>query len=228
MSTRTDLARRLELTGVQELGDLVTGRARGMTVSLQGETPFTGCVVELAAALPIAHLVMRPGDLNHPDAVETGDAIFDERMQVTALSGYAPTLQNLLSEKKVRRAVLKFFQRHPEAAFIGSKLHVPSVGGVTQELLVDALALAETVAERFATIGFVETEHAPDLPAGARSRSFVPTLIFGAGLGGILFVFAVGLLGLKADIAGVLVAALCFIFGLMGATFLGSLELEQD
>ncbi len=220
MNTRTDLARRLELSAVQELGDVVSGRARGMTVTLQGEPPFTGCVVELAAALPIAQLVMRPGDLNHPDAVETGDADFDEQMQATALTGYAPTLQKLLAEKPVRRAVLDFFQRHPDAAFSGSKLHVPSASGVTHALLDDALALAEVIAERFATSGFLETEGEARLPA-AESGRFVQTLVLGGGAGSMLFIGAAGVLDLKPDGVGLLVGGLCFVIGLTFAAVAG-------
>ena len=54
MTTRTDLARRLELAQVEEVGEFVTGRARGMTVTLEGEAPFRACVVELGSAIPIA------------------------------------------------------------------------------------------------------------------------------------------------------------------------------
>jgi hypothetical protein len=82
MSTRTDVARRLELSEVTESGEVVTGRAKGLTVTLEGEAPFTSCVIDLGAALPLARMVMRPGDLNDPDAVETGDPEFDEQMQV--------------------------------------------------------------------------------------------------------------------------------------------------
>ncbi|MDP2273349.1 MAG: hypothetical protein Q8K32_21600 [Archangium sp.] len=218
MSTSTDLARRLELSGVQELGDGVSGLARGMTVTLQGEPPFSGCVVELAAALPIAQVVMRPGDLNHPDAVETGDAAFDEQMQVTALAGYAPTLQKLLTEKPVRRAIIEFFQRHPDAAFNGSRLHVPSASGVNQALLTEALALAEVISERFTTIGFLETERTVDLPEGAKAIGLGTTLVLGGSGGAALFIAAVGLLDLQADGVGLLVGVLCFLSGLLAAS----------
>ena len=92
VSSRTDSARRLELSEVEELGDQVTGKARGMAVTLEGASPLTACLVELGRAVPFARVVMRPGDLNHPDAVETDDAPFDDAMQVTALASYAPTL----------------------------------------------------------------------------------------------------------------------------------------
>ncbi len=218
MSTRTDLARRLELSGVQELGDGVSGLARGMTVTLQGEPPFTGCVVELAAALPIAQLVMRPGDLNHPDAVETGDAEFDDQMQATALAGYAPTLQKLLAEQPVRRAIIEVFQRHPDAAFNGSRLHVPSSSGVTQALLTEALTLAEAISERFTTVGFLETERTVDLPAGAKSIGMGTTLVLGMSGGAALFIAAVAVLDLQADGVGLLVGTLCLLSGLFAAT----------
>ena len=226
MSARTDHARRLELSELVELGDQVIGRARSMTVTLQGEAPFTSCVVELAAALPIARLVMRPGDLNHPDAVETGDASFDESMQVTALTSYAPTLQHLLAEAPVRAAILAFFKKYPDAEFNGSRLHVPSAAGVTQSLVVDALAFAETIAQRFATIGFLESEKPTSLPPGARSGSLGPTLAMGASLGAVLFLGAYSVMDFKADATGALVCGLCLVLGVVIASFSGSPDLK--
>lgn len=162
MTTRTDLARRLELAQVEEVGEFVTGRARGMTVTLEGEAPFRACVVELGSAIPIARMVMRPGDLNHPDAVETGDAEFDEVMQVTALASYAPTLQQLLSDKPLRLALVEFLKRNPSAEFNGSRLRVPAgEGGVTQQLVIDALTIADAVAKRFARLGFSRARRPP-------------------------------------------------------------------
>jgi hypothetical protein len=210
VSTRTDLARRLELAQVEEAGDLVTGRARGLVVALEGEPPFTGCVVDLGAAIPIASMVMRAGDLNHPDAVETGDAAFDEVMQVVALKSYAPTLQKLLDDQALRTALLEFFQRHPSAVFNGSRLHVPSASGVTQQVVIDALAMAETVAKRFAVIGFLESEPAATLPP---TRSLAPRLALTAGGSAVGFVVLAALFGAQADAfgggAGVLFVAIC-------------------
>lgn len=190
MSSRTDLARRLELAQVQEVGDLVTGHARGMAVTLEGEAPFTACVVELGAAVPIARMVMRPGDLNHPDAVETGDGEFDEVMQVTALASYAPTLQKLL-DQPLRSALLEFLVRHPSAEFNGSRLRVPAEGGVTQQLVIDALTIADAVAKRFAVIGFLESEAPTRLPADEAGRAFARLLaLTAAGTGAVFLLFA--------------------------------------
>lgn len=170
MSERTDHARRLELSEVRDVGDFVSGRARGLTVSLEGAAPFTACVVELGAAIPIARMLMAPGDLNHVDAVETGDVDFDEHMQVISLATYAPTLQQLLAPEAVRAALLKFFKKYPDAQFTGAKLRVP-VGseGVTQRLIGDALEVSELLVKRFAEIGFLASEPPTRLPDGART-----------------------------------------------------------
>jgi hypothetical protein len=219
VSTRTDLARRLELSQVEEIGTVVTGRARGMAITLEGEPPFTACIVDIGAALPIAQLVMRAGDLNHPDAVETADQLFDEAMQVTALASYAPTIQRLLKEAPVRRAVLEFFKQHPDASLNGSRLRVPAEGGVTQQLIGEALALAQTIAERFAEVGFLESELAPKLPPG-------PTLLdhtMRIGLTGIAASFAwsgiASFLDLHADRVGVGLGAL-FVITSVAITYL--------
>lgn len=169
MSERTDHARRLELSQVQDVGDFVSGRARGLEVSLEGAAPFTACVVELGAAIPIARMRMISGDLNHPDAVETGDVDFDERMQVTSLPTYAPTLQQLLAPEAVRGALLGFFTKYPDAQFAGTKLRVPAgAEGVTQKLIADALEVAELLVKRFSEIGFLSTEPRTTLPDSFR------------------------------------------------------------
>lgn len=181
MSSKTDLARRLELAQVEDVGEFVTGRARGMVVTLEGEAPFSTCVVELGSAIPIARMVMRPGDLNHPDAVETGDAEFDEVMQVTALASYAPTLQQLLSDKPLRLALVEFLKRNPSAEFNGSRLRVPAgEGGVTQQLVVDALTIADAVAQRFASIGFLESEAPAKIAPDEQARRLRKRLGFAA------------------------------------------------
>ena len=160
-----------------------------MAVTLEGEAPFSACVVELGSAIPIARMVMRPGDLNHPDAVETGDGEFDEVMQVTALATYAPTLQKLL-DRPVRSALLEFLKRYPSAQFNGSRLRVPTVGGVTQQLVVDALGIAEVVAKRFAEIGFLESEPPIVLPRHVFAKRLAISVAGSAGTfvaSGLLF-----------------------------------------
>ena len=228
MSTRTDLARRLELSQVEEVGDLVTGRASGMTVTLEGAPPFTACIVDLGAALPIARMVMRAGDLNHPDAVETGHARFDEAMQVTALASYAPTLQRLLSELRVRVALLEFFQRHPDASFHGARLHVPATGGVSQQLIGEALSIAQTVAERFAQVGFLESEEAAQLPngpnrVGTRERKLIRFAVSVSGSTLAYLGFA-ALFGLNPDDFAIF-TGLAFLFaGVLGAFLWNTIE----
>lgn len=228
VSTRTDLARRLELSQVEEVGDLVSGRVKGLVVTLEGEPPFTACGVDLGAAIPIARLVMRPDDLNHPDSVETGEADFDEPMQVTALASYAPTLQRMLSEAGVRSALLQFFKRHPDASFTGSKLRVPSAGGVTKPLIAEALAIAQVVAERFAAVGFLESEEAAKLPRGSLTLPTVPRLTrrvaLGVGLCGVAYVGFAWLFRFQPDANG-LWCGLSFVFiGVMGGVLVDYLE----
>ena len=215
MNTRTDLARRLELSEVKEDGALVTGRARGMTVTLEGEPPFTGCVVELGCALPIARLVMRAGDLNHPDAVETGDPEFDDAMQVTALASYAPTIQKVLEHPPVRRAILSFFKTHPDAELNGSRLHVGSAGGVTQTVLADALSLAQTIAQRFAIIGFLVSEAVPVLPPARSRKALAIRMVACSGLAGVTYLVLASFIGLDAAPQGLGLGALAFgaLFG---------------
>lgn len=222
-STRTELARRLELSRVEEVGEFVTGRAKGMTVTLQGEAPFTACVIDLGAAVPIARMVMRPGDLNHPDAVETGDADFDERMQVTALERYAPTLQRLLEDPRLRRALLEFLQRYPDAAFAGARLHVPSASGVTPQVIADALEIAQGVAERFAAVGFLETEEPAQLPREQALEPVepvrpLPLKRLGLGLGGgaLSYLGFAALFGVQADAFGAWTGFVFLCGGLLG------------
>jgi hypothetical protein len=230
VSTRTDLARRLELSQVEEVGAFVTGRASGMAVSLEGAPPFSACVVDLGTALPIARLVMRAGDLNHPDAVETGDARFDEAMQVTALASYAPTLQRLLSERSVRDALLEFFKRHPDASFHGSRLHVPVTGGVTQQLIGEALTIAQTVAERFAQVGFLESEEPAKLPrshglnrVGTREKKLIRFAVLVGGSALAYLGFA-ALFGLQADAFGLWAGILFLGAGVSASLLMNAVE----
>lgn len=123
---------------------------------------------------------------------------FDERMQVTSLPSYAPTLQQLLASPALRGALLKFFGKYPDAEFAGTKLRVPaSAEGVTQRLIVDALEVAELLVKRFTEIGFLTSEPRTTLPENLR-RSDVPwgQIALGAWGMGVLWLgmtFAVGL-----------------------------------
>lgn len=162
---REHAAHRLELSALKIEDGRISGTVKGFGVSLEGEAPFHTCVIDLGSALPIAKLVLQPGDLNHPDAVETGDANFDEAMQVLAQPGLAPTVQKILSDPEIRAALLTFLRLHPDCVVSGRSLRLHSKQPIDHRLILEAVEVAKALTAKFADLGFVETEERPKLPA---------------------------------------------------------------
>ena len=130
-------------------------------MALPGDAPFRECYVTLGGALPPSLLRLDHGDLNHPDAVETGDPDFDEAMQVLALPGHAPTLEQVLHEKEVRAQVLGILRRFPDSFLRGNVLVLKTSEGMTHEAMLDAVDVAKALSKQFAQVGFVSTEAPP-------------------------------------------------------------------
>jgi hypothetical protein len=184
--SRESLARRLELSALRIDDERVTGTIDGFEVALLGEPPFRECQVTLGGALPLSLMRFEHGDLNHVDAVETGDPAFDEAMQVIALPGHAPTLEHVLADADLRTHVLTFLRRFPDSLLRGSTLVFKPREGVTHETLTEAVSLARAVSKRFAHIGFVTTEKPPVVEATADRPK--PRTLAAAVMGGLMLV----------------------------------------
>jgi hypothetical protein len=164
---REQLARRLELVELRVEADRITGQVKGCEVVLEGEPPFHALQVKLNARLPLVSLVMRHGDLNHSEAVETGDVAFDEAMQVVAEPTFVPTIARLLSHAELRDTITRFLTRFPDSVLTADTLHVKSEQPISQSTVLDAVALVNTIAARFAEHAFLEQEEPPALPDDA-------------------------------------------------------------
>lgn len=168
MGSRVDEARRLELSRPTAQGDLVFGELGGFKVLLEGEPPFSGFRVELGRVLPLAHLTLRTGERNDPDVLHTGDADFDDALEVLATPGHTPTLARLF-DASTRAAALEFFRAHPFARLEASSLHVPCEQGVSSPVVQAATALARQLVTRFDEVGLVAREAPPELPVEAKA-----------------------------------------------------------
>lgn len=184
--SRESLARRLELSALRIEDDRVSGTIDGFEVALLGDAPFRECHVTLGGALPLSLLRLEHGDLNHPDAVETGDPDFDEAMQVLALPDHAPTLEQLLSSKGLRAQVLAFLRRFPDSFLRGNVLVLKSSEGVTHEAMLEAVEVAKALSKQFAQVGFVTTEAPPVVEPKPEKPS--PRVQASAIMGGLLLV----------------------------------------
>jgi hypothetical protein len=153
----------LELTALRVEGDRISGQVKGFTVTLSGDVPFHSFTVDLGAPLPISALVLQPGDLNHPDAVETQDGAFDEAFQVIAQPLLAPTVKKMLSAP-VREELLRYFSRYPNAVLRSRTLEVRCDAPVTQAAVLDAVAIAQRLNSELAAAGFLEQEARAELP----------------------------------------------------------------
>ncbi len=179
---REGLARRLELSALRVEDDRVCGTVDGFEVALVGEAPFRECHVTLAGALPLAMLRFQHGDLNHPDAVETGDPAFDEVMQVVALPGHAPTIEQLLADEDLRTHLRTFLKRFPESTVRGNVVVLKVPEAVSHETLVEVVALARALSGRFARVGFLTTEDSPVVGPSekGKARATLATMFGGA------------------------------------------------
>ena len=70
---------------------------------------------------------------------------------------------------------------------------------MTQQLVIDALTIADAVAKRFAVIGFLESEAPTRLPADDAARGFVRRLALTAAGSGAVFLFLAWFLEAEAD-----------------------------
>ncbi|MFT3713892.1 MAG: hypothetical protein QM817_40040 [Archangium sp.] len=165
----------LELSAVKIEDSRITGELQGFQVVLEGDVPFHGCKVELSSRIPLVSLVMRAGDLNEPEAVETGDVEFDEAMQVLAEPTFVPTIAGLLT-KDVRQALLAFLKRFPDSTLTATTLHVKSEAPLTQKTVLEAVALVKLISAQFAANGFLDQEEPPKLPDDADTRDPHTTL----------------------------------------------------
>lgn len=165
----------LELSSVKIEDTRITGDLQGFKVVLEGDVPFHGCKIELSSRLPLVSLVMRAGDLNEPEAVETGDVEFDEAMQVLAEPTFVPTIARLLSPE-IRKALLAFLKRFPDSALTATTLHVKSEQPLTQKTVLEAVALVKLLSAQFAAHGFLDQEEPPKLPDDADTRDPHTTL----------------------------------------------------
>lgn len=187
-------AHKLELSALKIEDGRVRGEVKGFQVTLEGDAPFHTCQIDLSSPLPIAKLAMVHGDLNHPDAVETGDPHFDEVMQVLAQPGLAPTALKILSEPGLRGAVLELLRRHPDSELGGRTLTLRSKEPLTHALVLEAVEVARRLTARFAELGFVETEERPRLPGEVRSPEEIRRLranIIGISLTSTVLVFGI-------------------------------------
>jgi hypothetical protein len=106
---------------------------------------------------------------------------------------------------------------------------VPIAGGVTQQLIGEALTLAQTIAERFAQVGFLESEAAAELPrqgmnrAGTRERKWIR---FGISLGGstLAYLGFAAVFGLNPDDFAVFTGAVFLFAGALGAFLWNTIE----
>ncbi|MBL8910447.1 MAG: hypothetical protein JNM17_07060 [Archangium sp.] len=207
---RESAAHKLELSALKIEDGRIRGTLKGFEVTLEGGPPFHTCVIDFGSTLPIDQAVMRPGDLNHPDAVETMTGEFDEAMQVVASPGLAPTAKAILSDAAIQHALLTFLRKHQDSVLTGRTLTIRSSEPIVHQTVLDAVTIAKLLTARFAEIGFLETDQPITLPphkySEAQGRELISQIVGGAFGGTVSFTIIAVMMDLPMQFVGTLVA----------------------
>lgn len=127
MNERLDAARRLELSGVAEVGGHIEGTFRGVKLILE-DHGLDLQTVKLDLGVPARWETIGPHhELNDPDVVQTGDSDFDLAITIVAEDGAEPTVRGIFDTKAIREAVRTFFERYPHARIHRGTLTLPHV-----------------------------------------------------------------------------------------------------